>query len=530
MTRRAPPFMLALIALLLTLISAGAALAHAQLRGAEPRAGAVVASAPDAARLVFNESVAPLQARWITPDGATHDVQARSEGDAIVAPLPEDPGRGTLVLSWRVASADGHPVGGTHMFSIGAPSENAGAARETRGAAAISAAISKFFLTIALAFGPGVAFALALFAATGDDAKRARRAAFLGAALILPSALGLAAATALDLAGAPLSAILQPQPWRLLAQSPVLGTLVTAILAGALAAVSLSGREPLLTGAGAVGLAALSFALSGHAATADPRWLTTPSIALHAGAALFWIGALPVLLALVSGQNSAAPAALKRFSSLATAPVAALFLTGGALAAVQLGDAAALVATSYGGLLCLKIACALAMLALAALNRLRLAPALAAGAPGARRAASRSIAAEIALAVAIIALASAFRLTPPPRAAAPDAAPTAYAHLHGIRVMADLDVAPGRTGSNAIAVTVFDDAFAPFDPMEVTLLLSLPARGIEAVETRLARGPDGVWIATDAALPLSGVWTARIEILINDFSREIIAGEIEIAP
>ncbi len=35
-----------------------------------------------------------------------------------VPPLPD----GTHVLSWRVISADGHPVGGSLIFSIGAPS------------------------------------------------------------------------------------------------------------------------------------------------------------------------------------------------------------------------------------------------------------------------------------------------------------------------------------------------------------------------------------------------------------------------
>ncbi|TVR06838.1 MAG: copper resistance protein CopC [Salinarimonadaceae bacterium] len=529
MTRRALPLSLAFIGLLLTLLSAGAALAHAQLRSAEPRAGAIMASAPEAVRLVFNESVAPLQARWITPDGSVHDVEARSEGDALVVPLPDDPGQGTLVLSWRVASADGHPVGGTHSFSIGAPSENAGVVRETGAGAATFAAFAKFVLSAALAFGPGGAFALALFAANADPARGARRAALIASALVPPAALLLAAATALDLSGRPLNELAQPQPWMLLAQGPVLGTLVTAVLAGALAAFSLSGRAARTAGAGALGLAALSFALSGHAATAEPRWLATPAIALHAGAALFWIGALPVLLSLVACGAEKAPGALARFSRLATAPIAALFLTGGALAAVQLGEPAALVDTSYGLLLCAKIACALAMLALAGLNRLRLAPALAKGASGARRAVSRSIGTEIALAMAILALASAFRLTPPPRAAALEDEPAAYVHLHGLRAMADLVVAPGRAGPNAISATVFDDTFAPFDPMEVTVLLSLPARGLEPVETRLTRGADGVWTGTGTMLPLPGIWTARIEILIDDFTREIIEGEMEIA-
>lgn len=413
MTRRASLLPLALAALLLTLLSAGAALAHAQLRGSEPRAGAVVAQAPEAARLVFNEPVAPLQARWITSDGETHDVAARSEGDALVAPLPEAPGRGTIVLSWRVVSQDGHPVGGTLAFSIGAPSENAAlsaALAHQPGAAAGAAAVAKFLLAVGLALGVGGAFALAALPGAATD--RARRLAIAACAAVPLAALALGAATALDLSGGPPGELLRGRPWLLLVGSPAFGTLFAGVLAAALAGASLAGRETRLAGAGALALAAFSFALSGHAATAEPRWLTAPAIALHAGAALFWLGALPVLGAAIALRTGEAPAALARFSAIATAPVAALFLTGAALAIVQLGDPSAIFATTYGMLLAAKIACAVAMLGLAGLNRWRLAPALASGAPGAARAASRSVAAEIALALAVVALASGFRLAP----------------------------------------------------------------------------------------------------------------------
>lgn len=527
MTRRASPLLLALAALLPTLLSAGAAFAHAQLRGAEPRAGAVVAQAPEAARLVFNEPVAPLQARWITSNGETHDVAARSEGDALVAPLPDAAGRGTIVLSWRVVSQDGHPVGGTLAFSIGAPSENvalSAALVHEPGGAARAAAVAKFLLVCALAFGVGGAFALA--ASPGAATNRARRLAIAACAGAAPAALALGAATALDLAGAPPGELLRARPWLLLVESPVFGTLFAGVLAAALAGLSLAGRETRLASAGALALAAFSFALSGHAATAEPRWLTAPAIALHAGAALFWIGALPVLGAAIALRAGEAPAALARFSMIATAPVAALFLTGAALAIVQLGDAAAIFATTYGMLLAAKIACAVAMLGLAGLNRWRLAPALAARAPGAARAASRSVAAEIALALAVVALASGFRLAPPPRALDPAAQPEAYIHLHGQRAMADIVLTPGRPGANALAATILDDAFAPLDPVEVAVLLALPERGIEAIEARLARGEDGAWRADGMVLPLPGAWSVRAEILIDDFTREILIGEI----
>ena len=41
-------------------------------------------------------------------------------GETIVIMLPENLPRGTQVVSYRVISADGHPVGGSMVFSIGA--------------------------------------------------------------------------------------------------------------------------------------------------------------------------------------------------------------------------------------------------------------------------------------------------------------------------------------------------------------------------------------------------------------------------
>ena len=64
-------------------------------------------------------------------------------------------------------------------------------------------------------------------------------------------------------------------------------------------------------------LAAVSFALFGHAATAAPRWLTAPAVALHAGAFIFWLGALPGLAESAARSRSDLAPTLHRFSALA---------------------------------------------------------------------------------------------------------------------------------------------------------------------------------------------------------------------
>ena len=51
-------------------------------------------------------------------------LMAREAGASVLMleAAPREWRRGTHVLSWRVISADGHPVGGSVMFSVGAPS------------------------------------------------------------------------------------------------------------------------------------------------------------------------------------------------------------------------------------------------------------------------------------------------------------------------------------------------------------------------------------------------------------------------
>src|SRR5580698_10030310 len=103
--------------------AATGASAHASLVSTEPSDGSVLATAPKAVELRFNEPVTPAVITVI-------DAAGRTRGDATVAAvdkivtvtLPPDLPRGTQVVSYRINSADGHPVGGTLLFSIGATS------------------------------------------------------------------------------------------------------------------------------------------------------------------------------------------------------------------------------------------------------------------------------------------------------------------------------------------------------------------------------------------------------------------------
>ena len=464
--------------------------------------------------LTFSEPVTPLAFRWFPPHGAAVDAAPAAAGARVAVPLPAGAGVGTYLLSWRVAAADGHPAGGSLAFSVGAPTPAAGPPATERPAWA--AAAGRGFLTLALVFGVGGAVFLRLVDRDAAPLPRARRLALLSALAVAPAAVVASGLHGLDLLGAPAAALLGPAPWAVALASPFARSAGAAILAAAAAVAALRGRG----GAGplalvAWGLAATSFALFGHAATASPRWLAAPAVALHAAAVIFWIGALPALAERAATDRHGLAPSLRRFSAVAVPLVGLLVLSGGLLAVAQFRDPAALPGTAYGRLLLAKLALVAPLIGLAVLNRLRLTPAIARGAAGAPARFRHSVRAEIVLAVAILALASGFRLTPPPRALAAPAAAELRVHLHDPTLMAGLALAPGRPGPNTIAVT-FPPAAPP--PLELGIAFAAPAAGVEPI--RLAARRDGAtWSAGPLVLPRGGEWQVTLDVLVDDFEQ-----------
>jgi copper transport protein len=94
--------------------------AHASLVAAEPADGTVLATAPKTVRLRFNEPVTPAVISLIDASGKIRDDLAVQAVDQIVTlTLPETLPHGTQIVSYRIISADGHPVAGSLVFSIG---------------------------------------------------------------------------------------------------------------------------------------------------------------------------------------------------------------------------------------------------------------------------------------------------------------------------------------------------------------------------------------------------------------------------
>jgi copper resistance protein D len=130
-----------------------------------------------------------------------------------------------------------------------------------------------------------------------------------------------------------------------------------------------------------------SIAWTGHAASTPHAlgYVHLAADALHLYGASAWIGGLlPLALLLRTGRQYYASAwakleldAVRRFSSLGIASVAALIVSGIVNAWILVGSFRGLVLTPYGWLLMIKLAAFAMMLAFAAVNRFRLTPELA---------------------------------------------------------------------------------------------------------------------------------------------------------
>jgi copper transport protein len=271
-----------------------------------------------------------------------------------------------------------------------------------------------------------------------------------------------------------------------------------------------------------------ALAASGHASTASPQWLTRPMVFLHGVGVAFWIGALAPLAAMAKRPTAPLLVILNRFSQLAMPVVAAIALTGLGLAFVQLASVRALVETSYGLILSIKLVLVASLLCVAALNRFRLTPRLAID-PLDTRALVRSIVLECVIAAGILAVVAGWRLTPPPRALVTAAVQPLAIHIHTDAAMFQVLISPGKVGRDSFVLQLMEGDATPLVAKEATLILSLPERGIEPLQRTATLGSDGNWQVADVPLPYPGRWHMRIEALVTDFRKVALEDDFDVA-
>lgn len=512
-------------ALILWMVSATAAFGHATLVSSQPADGAVLDRAPAMLVLTFNEAVAPLVFKLLGPDGAPISVKPPADGGTTLRLPVSGLARGTHVLSWRVVSADGHPVGGALLFSIGATTANTFKDVDGDSARGALFVIARVLLFIGLFGGIGGSLFLTLQRRPIPGAVRAARFAIGTGVISLPLLLAL---QALDSLGVPVSALLDAESWHIAFASSVAWMAFTALAGFILGLIALSGRSaPRFCAVLATLCAGAALAMTGHASSAPPQWVSRPAVFLHIVGLCFWLGSmLPLALALIRTPDPQAP--LARFSKLIPLPLVVLIAAGGVLVWVQVPDLRLLPDTGYGRLLIAKLALVAMLLALALRNRLSLAPAVMAGTPGARRAFFRAVVAEIAVALAILGLVAGWRLTPPPRALA--AAEPALVHLHDGKTMADITVTPGRPGPVTITVRLTREDGTPIVARELSVSLEQPGLGIEPLTRTGAPAEPGAWEITGLLVPTAGTWTIAVTALIDDFDKIVLDGPVVVQP
>lgn len=104
----------------LALLGAPAAQAHNTLRGSDPADGSTVAFTPDRVTLTFDMPATAIGTEVIVTaaDGRVVSAGQAELVDATVAqPLAGELPAGAYSVSWRVTSADGHPIEGTFGFT-----------------------------------------------------------------------------------------------------------------------------------------------------------------------------------------------------------------------------------------------------------------------------------------------------------------------------------------------------------------------------------------------------------------------------
>lgn len=496
--------------------------AHASLVASKPDSGTVLAQAPSTVSLSFNETVSPLLMKLIRPDGTSKELEdVLTQDQRLELALPPMETEGTYGLSWRVISADGHPVGGTLTFSIGAPSSNLVDSTHSNplrsGLIWLARLLGYVGLFTGIAWVVYRALAPASNNTSASQAHIAPRMLTLGAVALLLN-LGLVGVDALDL---PLSALFGTAAWQTAASTSMGLAVLLGWLALACAALSWkathSASQKWLAALALILLGA-SLASSGHASTADPVWLSRPSVWLHVVALTLWIGSfLPLVYALQHAQESRL---LTLFSRWIPAVLLVLVLSGAALIYVQFGQLASLWESRYGQVLSAKLILVLLLLGLGAYNRYRLTQAVLQQRSDARQALRRIVRLEYVLAVLILAVAALWRFTPPPRALAQLVPPSVSSHIHTEAGMADLLYIPATTQHPAIlTVALYEPDFSPLKAQEVEVIFSNPQAGVESITFPAELTRQDQWEVSNVELPHLASWNIRIQVLISDFER-----------
>ncbi|MEN3611562.1 copper resistance protein CopC [Plantactinospora sp. ZYX-F-223] len=373
---------LLLAALALLLGPAAPASAHAVLVSSSPAADVVLPNSPAEVVLTFSESVreVPDKIRILGPDGARVDRGDPTFNGAVVTiPVDASGAQGTYLVSYRVISADSHPVAGAYTYSVGAPSTPPSDSGAEDVHPAVGAAVRVFkyvgYAGLLLLIGP--VMVLSLLWPRRLDRRGPARLIWTGIGLIVLSTLaGLWLQVPYTTGGGPFAVSGS-------ALGDVLGSTFGAahlVRLGILAAAAIllrpviSGRagrgdQILLTVLGVAGLG--TWPIAGHGAASPVPAVSVVVDSVHLAGMAVWLGGLVMLggFLLRRASDRELDAILPVWSRWATVAVSALLLAGVVQALIEVSTPSALVSTTYGRLIIAKVVLFAAVIAVAAYSR-----------------------------------------------------------------------------------------------------------------------------------------------------------------
>lgn len=367
--------------------------AHAVLRHSDPANGSVLRTAPAALSLQFSESVSLRSHAIRLYDATGQPIASESGGDTVTVAVGDELSKGSYVLSYRVTSADGHPISGAFEFSVReasainfTPSDPQATVPLTRTLQAVNG-LNYAALLVAVGLAVFLTVMIPASAASLTPLRRRLAGVVGGAAgIALLSTVVLIPLLSRWQAAGSLRQLLTGRAW---AEVYADGRVPFAVVAPpALVLVGLVGvryalraggerhRAALVVTGGALALSSL--VINGHPRSYGPSWVSYPIDLLHVSAAAVWLGSLTGLTICPFRRSPAAAsdvaATVSRFSGFALATILVLSAAGVVMSGLILNSVSDLVDTGWGITLVVKVGLVGVILAVAGLNRWRLLP------------------------------------------------------------------------------------------------------------------------------------------------------------
>jgi copper transport protein len=537
------------VGLLVLLVPAAPAAAHAALVGSSPEAGSVVREAPAEIVLTFNEPVQPVPGRVqvLAPDGKRISQSVRTAGSTIRIQLRRaDRPLGTYLVSYRIVSGDTHPVGNALIFSVGAPSARPAEAdpAAVHGSVAAAVPMVRFLGYAGLTLIAGPALFLALLWPRRLSRRGPVRLVRAGLALVGVATLGALWTQAPYRSGAPLwdvapvelaDVLADPYGLVLTARLAVLAV-IAALLPPVLRGDGGRARGVALVVLGAGGLA--TWPLTGHAVVSPLAGAMVAADVVHMAAMAAWLGGLVTLsvFLLRRAHPRVLGVILPAWSRWAALAVVWLVGAGVVQSVVQLGSVAALWQTGYGRLLTAKVAVLAAVLGVAAYARglVHRAQVPATGPARLRR----TVGIELAATAVILAVSAVLVQATPGRSAGPDrpeTVPDGYAEtLSSKHYTLQFTIYPVELGEyNTVHGSTYTPAGRPLPAPEWTVTTRYLGggtgdAGLEPVSAPMLPLPGRNDALGSVTFPLPGSYEISFTIRTTDIDRATVRTRVTV--